>query len=422
MRDGANGQPGSASEDGATARRLAANVPKVAVFRFFFSTHLFAAVLVPFFRDFGGLGFTAILLVQAWFQVWSFVLEVPTGAVADRFGRRVSLAAAGLVAALGFGVYASVPSLAVFLVGEVLVAVAMTLASGADEALVYDSLERIGRAAEATRAMSRLQAWQLAGFLAGALAGALLASRAGVRAPMLFQFVPALAAAAVALSLAEPGARAGRPRVGASYAAVFRDGVRHLARTPVLRALALDQAANASVVWLVVWLYQAQLQRAGVPLAAFGVVHAAMTLAQIALLARVADAQRLLGGPRRLMRLTAIAPPLCIAALAATARPVPSVLLIIVAASLGFARIPLFSGPMNRHIPSEHRATVLSAVSALRTAGIALLYPLFGWLVDRSLPVALLVLGAVGTAVAALAAAPANALDGRAGEDQAALG
>lgn len=55
-----------------------------------------------------------------------------------------------------------------------------------------------------------------------------------------------------------------------------------------------------------------------------------------------------------------------------TAHPVASVALSVAAGGLGFARLPLFSADLNRHIPSERRATVLSAV---RTLGVAALTP-----------------------------------------------
>ncbi len=396
------------------ARRLSRNLAKVAAVRFFLWAHLFSAVIVPFFRDWGHLGFSAIFLVQAWFMVCSTVLEVPTGAVADRFGRRVSMASSGFVMAIATLVYASVPSIAVFLVGEVLFATAMALSSGADEALAYDTLAALGRTGETTRVMARLESWKLAGLLAGAIGGALVANWLGVRAPMLLQPVPALAAGFLALSLAEPPG--GEHVRRAPYLAVFREGVRHLVASRVLRALALDLSANAAVVWLIVWLYQAQLGRAGLPLEAYGFVHAAMTLAQIGLLSRAATVERLVGGRTRLMRLTALLPPLCLLGLAATANPLASVALSIAAAALGFTRLPLFSAVVNREVPSDRRATVLSAISAVRTAAVAVLYPLFGFVVDRSLPLALAALGAVGLVAAVLSAAPREALEGDAAE------
>jgi hypothetical protein len=61
------------------------------VVRLLFWTHFVSAIRVPFFRDWGGLDLGQILLLNAWFMFWNCVLEVPTGAVADRFGRRASL-------------------------------------------------------------------------------------------------------------------------------------------------------------------------------------------------------------------------------------------------------------------------------------------------------------------------------------------
>ena len=152
--------------------------------RFFFWLYLPASIGVPFFREWGRLSFTEILLIQAWFMVWNFLLDVPTGAIADHLGRRVSIASAGVLMAVGSWVYASVPRLPVFLLGEVLFAAALTLISGADEALVYDTLKSLKREGEATRIISALEGWKLAGILIGAPAGGLIAGGFGLRAPL----------------------------------------------------------------------------------------------------------------------------------------------------------------------------------------------------------------------------------------------
>jgi hypothetical protein len=155
----------------------------------------------------------------------------------------------------------------------------------------------------------------------------------------------------------------------------------------------------------VIWLYQLQLGRVGVPLAAFGVVHAAMGLGQILLLSRIGPVARALGGKARLARLTALVPALAMLGLAATTRVAPSVVLIVAAATAGLGRPPLFSGPINRLIPSERRATVLSGA---RTLAVGLVYPAVGAILDRSLVAALVFVGVLGLAAAAFARAPAR--------------
>ncbi len=389
---------------------LEGNVPKMAVVRLLYWMHLMSAVLVPFFLDWGRLSYAQIFALQGWFMVACFLLEVPTGAVADRFGRRVSVALAGAAAAGATLLYGSVPSLAVFAAAETAFAVALTLASGADEALVYDTLKALGREAEATRVVSRLESWKLAGMLAGALVGSVVAARFGVRAPMLLQAVPIGLSALVALTLVEPP-RGREAEARRGWGQLVSGGLHHFRSHPELRALAVDQVACGAVAFLVVWLYQPQLLRIGFPLAAFGVVHAAIGLAQIALLAKVAALERLVGGRVRLVRTAAVVPPLAFLGLAATTNAPATIALVVVAAGFGMARPPLFSGALHARIPSEERATVLSAVSALRTVAILPAYLLVGIVTDRSLVLTLVALGLAGLAVAALAAAPARLFD-----------
>jgi hypothetical protein len=191
-----------------------------------------------------------------------------------------------------------------------------------------------------------------------------------------------------------------------SYLGLLSGGLHHFRSAPELRALALDQVACATVAWLVIWLYQLQLGRVGVPLAAFGIVHAAMGLGQILLLSRIASVERAAGGKARLARLTALVPALAMLGLAATTHVAPSIVLIVAAATAGLGRPS--SAVRSTGYPSERRATVLSAVSAARTLAVALVYPAVGLILDRSLVAALVFVGVLGLAAAAFARAPAR--------------
>lgn len=383
---------------GAGPGPLARNPGLLAAIRFLFFLHFVASVLIPFLRDWGGLSYLEILLLNAWFMGWSFLLEVPTGVVADRFGRRISVALAGAAASAAALVFAAAPRYPLFLLGEVLFAAATALLSGADEALLYDTLRALGREERATRSLSGLEAWKLAGIVAGALAGGPLAARFGLRSPLLLQAAPAALAALLALALVEPVHPEPARRPGSRE--LLLGGLRHLRGHPVLRSLALDLVACASLAWLVIWLYQPQLERVGVPLALFGIVHAGMCVGQIAVLAGAARFERLLGGRRRVIRLAAWVPGLAYLALAAASGVTAVVAAIVLAASFGLSRPVLFSGALNRHIPSAQRATVLSAISMLRTLAIALVNPLAGLLADRSMRGALVALGLAAIVVA----------------------
>jgi MFS family permease len=366
--------------------------------------HFLAAILVPFFRDWGGLDLGEILLLNAWFMFWNSVLEVPTGAIADRFGRRASLLLGLAVGALATGIYVSAPALPVFLIAEVVMALAYALMSGADEALLYDSLLAAGRAGEAKRAIARLESAKLLGIVLGALGGAALTAWLPLRGIFALQAVPITLAVLVALALVEPPGGAGA-RAQASLLRVAREGLGLVLGQPALRRIALDLVGLGALSFLVIWLYQPLLEAAGIPLAAFGLVHVALSLGQIAVLQGADRLEDLLGSRARVLLLCALAAGLAWLALGVARAPWAVAALVVAAASFGLARGPLLGASLHRHLPSERRATALSGVSMLRTLGVVIANGAAGLAAERSLHATALGIGVllVGLGLAAYA-------------------
>src|SRR4051812_17651479 len=87
--------------------------------------------------------------ISGLFALWSvigIVAEVPSGALADRIGRRTALVGGALLAALGFAAWTAAPGLTGFGAGFVLWGLGGALASGAQEALLHDGLSAVGAA------------------------------------------------------------------------------------------------------------------------------------------------------------------------------------------------------------------------------------------------------------------------------------
>lgn len=385
----------------ALARTPANNIWKLYAVRLFFWMHFISSVLIPFFRDWGGISFTQIFFLNAWFMLWNFFLEVPTGTIADFWGRKASLVLGCVAGVIGVLAYTSTPSFGVFLIAEILLSCSFTLMSGADEALLYDSLVVVDATERSKTAFARLASFQMGGIVLGALGGSVLASTLGsVRAPFMLQAVPMACAALVALTLCEPPRSApvgGPPR----YRDVLRDGVRYFARHRVLRILTADMVLVGCVIWLIIWLYQPVLEHAGVGLQWFGPVHAIMCVGQIVVLNNVPRLESAFGSKRRLLLFGAVLPGCAFLILGLTTLVPVVVLCIWTAASFGLSRTALFSSYMNKHIPSAHRATVLSCISMQRTLAIAIVNPIAGALADWSIPSTLLILGAATLALAA---------------------
>lgn len=114
-------------------------------------------------------------LLQALYYVVVVAAEVPTGVLADRFGRKAILAIGALVNGVGCWVFALSHDVATFALGEVLFGLGTALVSGADSALLYDSLAAERREAQFPRAAGAAEAsWLLATAVGYPLADRLL--------------------------------------------------------------------------------------------------------------------------------------------------------------------------------------------------------------------------------------------------------
>lgn len=377
-----------------------ANVRRVYAWKVLTSLHFFAGVLIPFFTQWGGITLQQVLWIQTWFMLWIVVLEIPTGAFADRFGRRASLLCAtfSLIAAVSY--YVTHHGFAHFLVAEFLWACASAFASGADEALAYDSMKAADAEGASKKALARLGTAEIFAIAIAAPIGSLVASRWGLRAPLALGLIPFCIAIPVALSLREPPRE--RPQARPGYWATLTGGARYFATHPVLRALAFDGVSVWAFSFMTIWLYQPRLQELGVPLVYFGFFTAGATMFQSAVLLNVSAFERFFGGPRAYLRWSAVIPGVCYLVLAAAHDVWLAAAPIILITGFGLSRAILINNYMHKHVDSDRRATVMSAGGMTRQLFTAAVYPVVGWAAQKSLT---LTFGGLGIAVLACAAA-----------------
>ncbi len=372
------------------------------------SLHFISAVLVPFYTDWGGISFAQVLLLQSWFMAWAFLLEIPTGTVADRFGRKTSFVL-GLVAnTLAVVVYTSVPLFLVFMAGEFLWALSIALVSGADAALVYDGLKADGRSEESDRVFRTTGMLSKLAMLVAGPVGSVIALTTGYKETMLFMIFPLAIATAISLTIKEPP-RDGTPEPGATgtekhvkhaYIRIMKAGIKEFTGSKSLRRLAANMIAVDSVAFMLVWVYQVKLAAAGIPVLLFGMVNAMSITGQVAVIGCSGRLERALGSRSRLLLLAPLVLAAALVLLACTNEPWMVITAITVAISFGLSRRPLFESCFNKHISSATRATVLSTIAMLRTMCLAIVDPVVGMLVEANLDATILWLG-VFTAILA---------------------
>jgi MFS family permease len=132
-------------------------------------------VLTPVDR---GLGLGAVGAVLAVHSAVLIVLEIPSGALADTFGRRRVLLVGAALTAASLGTFAVAQSLPAFMASLAALGTGRALISGALEAWYVDSLRALDPAAPLTRGLSRGTAAEATALGLGALAGGAIVSLA----------------------------------------------------------------------------------------------------------------------------------------------------------------------------------------------------------------------------------------------------
>jgi len=369
------------------------NLWRYAAFQATVMTPLFVPVIVLFWQN-NGLDMLQVYLLQGIFALAVVLLEVPTGTVADRLGKRASLLAGCVIMAAGLAIYGASSSFAGFLVGEVILAVGFTLTSGADSALLYDTLVHLGRTDEYNRREGAPPAAQMVGIALCSVAGGFL-GEVSLRATLWLSIAGPTVAFFIALGFAEPGGLrratdgAPGPTPGTSFS-LIRSATRFVLRHRLVRWHVMFLAVlGGSATWLL-WLYQPYMEWVGLPIRAFGIAFALFNLfaAGASKLAHRFD-QSLgpLGGIIGLMALQV--GPLILMALAVS--PLSFLFILGHQAVRGMSR-PVVSGRILDYTFADKRATVLSLASLAGRLFFALTAGLVGWMA-RALPMEQSLLG-----------------------------
>ncbi len=365
----------------------------------FLSSIVFSiAVLVPFYTDWGHLNLAQVQIIQAWFMFWAFIMEVPTGVIADRFSRQYSVALGAILIAISSLIYGSIANFEVFLFCEFLSAIAYALVSGANDALLYDTLKEQGKEEESKKIMGRVSAISTTGVIAGTIFGSLIAAKFGLNVPMLATAIPFTLAAIVILTIKEPAIKEKTSKVQ-NYLDIAKNGISFFYHHKSLKILALDSLVVVVAAYFLVWLYQPMLQNLGVPIFYFGFIRAGMSANQILLSSNFEFLEKTFGSAQAFLKTSALIIGILFLLVAAFPSVLTVLLFVVIGGGLSMSRSTLINVYMNKHIPSEQRATVLSSITMVSRITLAITGPLVGIMADHSLRGTIFIVGLLPLAV-----------------------
>lgn len=370
-------------------KRLESNIWKFYVFQIFRNLAFFLPIIVLFWQQ-NGLSMTEIMLLQSVFAVSIVLLEVPTGYFADIFGRKKSLVYSGFFLFFAVVAYAIGMNFYHFLIAEVLWAFGLSLISGSDSALMYDTLKDLKREDEYKKIWGHsvfllLTAIAVANILGGFIGKIDFRWTFYVMLPFLALLIP------LSLSMHEPKRHKLIFQRGYLWE-LFKIIKYSLLQNKKLRWLMLYAGIAYAFNQSALWFYQPYFSLSGLDIVHFGFIFASFQIVAAITSKYSYKIEEKLGEKYSLILLIV---------LIGTSYILMSNFVYLFSFTFaflhqfvrGFSKV-VITDYINKLTKSEIRATILSAKNMIGQLIYAIIIPIAGWIADvYSLLQALTVLG-----------------------------
>ena len=301
--------------------------------------------------------FAFATLIAFWSATVLFA-EIPTGTLGDRVSRVRLIGLSGIIKGVGFLSWLLLPGYGGYLLGFMLWGVGSTLRSGTEEALLHDTLHKLGVPERFEQIHGRGAAAGSLGTTVAFLGGGYLAEQSGFALPLALSVLGPWTAAAIAwLGLNDVPRTGAPPEEHPAYVDTMRAGVREAVGRPLVFRVVL-MTASIACIWGVMDEFMPVFlsEKGSITLFDIGIVYAAASGANVV---AVALAHRIPARtPKRVAAVFGIA-----AVFLALSVPSPGYIgAAILVASFGIngAASVLLTGQLQRAIKGHARATVTS--------------------------------------------------------------
>lgn len=325
-----------------------------------------------------GLSFAEIMLLNSIFSVAVFILEVPTGMLADKISRKYSLVIGALcwTVQLVLTIYAN--SFVMFMIAQIFCALGISFKSGATTAILYDSLKTMNREQEISKYEGLAHSMVLYGQAIGSIAAGFLFT-VNIHLPLIISAINTTIAAIVALRFIEPPIE--DKRDNESYFTHMKDSGLYILKHGKVKAIIVYGAVFNIFYRVGFFFFQPYFESVNIDVIYFGVFFALFNVVA-GLSAQNAS---------NIMKRTKAKTLTFLSSLMIISFGIMSITTVWIGA---FAILlqqvarglygPIIAKYINKHIPSNKRATIMSLYSLITSLTAAAFYPLFGLMMDKN--------------------------------------
>ncbi len=353
-------------------QRNLVNYPR---YRFLVNMMIIGPILIPFML-FKGLNYAEIMLLQSISAIAVFFFEIPTGTLADKLSRKLSLTLGSLCMMLGLTIYIIFNSFFMFALAEIIFGLGMTFNSGADAAILYESLARLNKKDEYQKHEGHSGSLIFIGQGVGSIVSSILYTY-NKFLPFWVSVLFVGLSILPALAFFEPT----REKTKHSYTKHVWKSLKKSVHTPRLLWLILFAMFMGFASRVSFWLYQPYFELAQINVFWYGFIFFFFNMVA-AFASKVIGAKFYDHRPRQVL--------ITLAILMAISFIIPilwvSPFMIIILALQQIVRgmySPTTRFYVNHQVEDHQRATIISVVSLAGSLGFAILSPLVGISLDH---------------------------------------
>ena len=232
-------------------------------------------IIVLFFQN-HGLTLTEVMLLQSIYSVSLALFEIPSGYIADTFGRKRSIVLSTILSFIGYIVFSFYDGFFAFAIAQILVGIGGSLISGSDSALIYDTLLETGIEKNYTKIEGRNYgignfSEATAGILGGFLAVSSIYLPVYIQTAILFFAIP------ISLTLIEPKVHI-KNKLDQSFKVILEVVKFTMVKNKKLRWLIVYSSAMGVASLSMAWFAQPFFIEVDIPLKYFGVLWAGLNI------------------------------------------------------------------------------------------------------------------------------------------------
>jgi MFS family permease len=357
--------------------RIAKNISTYYFYSTFAELLIVGPILVLFLTA-KGLSFTEIMLLQSVSAVSVFLFEVPTGALADKMGRKYSVMLGSFLWAVGLLLYIVGNNFIVFMLSEITFSLGSAFKSGADSALIYDSLKSLGREKEYPKIEGKARSYALYAQAVGSVLSSFLYER-NMYYPMIVSMLFMLVTMAAAFTFKEPSIEKEQGQLELSYLKQIKESGIYIFTHEKLKAIVFFSMIFFIFYRTGFWYYQPYMEAVNIPVKYFGLLFFMFNITA----AFISKRSGYIMERTKPKTLTFMAFMMIISFfILGTVKIWPGVFAILFQQVARGIYRPVTTKYLNKHIPSDKRATILSFQSLCTNLALAAAYPFMGILKD----------------------------------------